>query len=180
MYEWAFLYELSFGGAPFCSFTRSRSFAIPPFCSRELRPRQRPKGGKRIPEVFERVLGEAPTSSPTRDAHRRALYRRPTDPHFFSLPRLSGFGNGFVQVGFFQLWGFFFLRGVLPTVGFFFLLSAFRIWKQGRAGGVFFPRLSGFGNRVVQGGVSSLGFPDLETGFMQGGVPLYAGGVSIH
>ena len=30
-------------------------------------------------------------------------------------------------------------------------------------------RLSGFGNRVVQGGVSSLGFPDLETGFMQGG-----------
>ena len=57
-----------------------------------------------------------------------------------------------MQVGFFQLWGFFSLRGVLPTVGFFFLLSAFRIWKQGRAGGV-----------------SSLGFPDLETGFMQGG-----------
>ena len=27
--------------------------------------------------------------------------------------------GGFVQVGFFQLWGFFFLRGVLPTVGFF-------------------------------------------------------------
>ena len=52
--------------------------------------------------------------------------------------------------------GFFFLRGVLPTVGFFFLLSAFRIWKQGRAGGV-----------------SSLGFPDLETGcgicYTQGG-----------
>ena len=104
---------------------------------------------------------------------------------FFFLPRLSGFGNGFVQVGFFQLlrptvliffsslgfpdletgscrWdssncgGVLFLRGVLPTVGFFFLLPSSS-------------RLSGFGNRVVQGGVSSLGFPDLETGFMQGG-----------
>ena len=73
-----------------------------------------------------------------------------SDPlyHFFFLPRLSGF----VQVGFFQLWGGFFLRGVLPTVGFFFLLSAFRIWKQGRAGGGLLPRLSGFGNRLHAGG----------------------------
>ena len=32
--------------------------------------------------------------------------------------------------------------------------SAFRIWKQGRAGGGLLPRLSGFGNRVHAGGVA--------------------------
>ena len=75
-------------------------------------------------------------------------------------------------------------RGVLPTVEFVFLLSAFRIWKQGRAGGVFFAffLLSAF--RIWKQGragggllprlppahiciidlFSSLGFPDLETG----------------
>ena len=73
--------------------------------------------------------------------------------------------TGFVQGGVCQLWLWFFSSS----------------------------RLSGFGNRVVQGGsfflgfldletgswkggVSSLGFPDLETGFMQGGGCRYTQG----
>ena len=55
----------------------------------------------------------------------------PTVLSIFFPPRLSGFGNGFVQVGFFQLWGFFSSSwgsancGIyFPPLGFPALLSA--------------------------------------------------------
>ena len=115
------------------------------------------------------------------------------------LPRLSGFGNGFVQGGFCQLWLCFFSSSRLSgfgnrpqnncvLVGFSSL--CFPDLETGFVQGgvcqlgtvvILFSssRLSGFGNRVVQGGsanVSSLGFLDLETGFMQGGVCRYTQG----
>ena len=60
---------------------------------------------------------------------------------FLGFPDLE---TGFMQGGVCELWG-----------GGFFLLSAFRIWKQGRAGG-------GLPTCHL---CSCLGFPDLETDY---------------
>ena len=98
--------------------------------------------------------------------YHRSFFLLPTVYSSIGFPDLEIRAGGVLPT----VGGFFPPRGVLPTVGFFFLLSAFRIWKQGRAGGVFFPRLSGFGNRVVEGG----GLLPRLSGF---GNRVHAGGV---